>query len=132
MSHWCNKCHRIPYVGCDSDCPVFGKEYEDLANELLNGPQCSINVANLLKERAGLKLHCAEYKRKYKALDRILHREIWYRIDGIKVQYPMIAGRLQRAETEKDRIEMQTILRCLSKEKENLQNIYDMCREVSK
>jgi hypothetical protein len=132
MSQWCNKCHRVPYVGCDSSCPVFGKEYEDLANELLNGPQYSINVVNLLKERAGLKLHCAEYKRKYKALDRILHREIWYRIDGIKVQYPMIAGRLQRAETEKDRIEMQTILRCLSKEKENLQNIYDMCREVSK
>lgn len=132
MSHWCNKCHRIPYVGCDSSCPVFGKEYEDLANELLNGPQYSINVVNLLKERAGLKLHCAEYKRKYKALSRVLHREIWYRIDGIKVQYPMVAGRLQRAETEKDRIEMQAILRCLSKEKENLQNIYDMCREVGK
>ena len=87
---------------------------------------------NLLKERAGLKLHCAEYKRKYKALNRILRREIWYRIDGIKVQYPMIAGRLQRTTDEKERLEMQTILRCLSKERANLQSIYDMCREVSK
>ena len=87
---------------------------------------------NLLKERAGLKLHCAEYKRKYKALDRVLHREVWYRIEGIKVQYSMIADRLSRATDEKERLEMQTILRCLSKERENLQNIYDMCKEVSK
>ena len=87
---------------------------------------------NLLKERAGLKLHCAEYKRKYKALNRVLHREVWYRIEGIKVQYSMIAGRLSRATDEKERLEMQTILRCLSKERANLQNVYDMCKEVSK
>lgn len=33
MSHWCNKCHRIPYTGCDSKCPVFGLEYEDVAKK---------------------------------------------------------------------------------------------------
>lgn len=34
MSHWCNKCHRVPYDGCDLECPVFGLEYEDLAKKL--------------------------------------------------------------------------------------------------
>ena len=34
MSHWCNKCRRVPYNGCDLECPVFGLEYEDLAKKL--------------------------------------------------------------------------------------------------
>lgn len=89
-------------------------------------------TAALLKERAGLKLHCAEYKRKYKSLSRILHREIWFRIDGIKVQYGLLAGRLSRSESDIEKAEIRMALRCLSNERAELQRIYDMCKEVTK
>lgn len=131
MSHWCNKCHRIPYVGCDSSCPVFGKEYEDLANELLNGPQYSINVANLLKERAGLKLHCAEYKRKYKALRKLVG-QLYLRIDGLKVQYRSFIRRRNEANDGEERAIFDALIKYNQAEREELQNIYDKCREVTK
>ena len=35
MSHWCNNCKRTPYEGCNDTCPVFGLEYEDLAERYL-------------------------------------------------------------------------------------------------
>lgn len=90
------------------------------------------DTENLLKERAGLKLHCAEYKRKYKAFKRILIREVCYRIEGIKVQYPLFSRRLREAKSPQDKAEICAILKCLSKERENLQNIYDRCMEVLK
>ena len=131
MSHWCNKCHRIPYVGCDSNCPIFGKGYEDLANELLNGPQYSINVVNLLKERAGLKLHCAEYKRKYKALKRLVG-QLYRRIDGLKVQYGLFIRRRNEANDGEERAIFDALIKYNQSEREELQNIYDKYREVTK
>lgn len=35
MSHWCNNCNRIPYEGCDDKCPVFGLDFEELAERYL-------------------------------------------------------------------------------------------------
>ena len=35
MSKWCNTCHRNELTGvwqsCNADCPVFGKDFEELA-----------------------------------------------------------------------------------------------------
>lgn len=35
MSNWCEKCMRTPYVGCDDKCPVFGLDFEELAERYL-------------------------------------------------------------------------------------------------
>lgn len=39
MSQWCSYCKRIPYDGCDSSCPVFGKSYGELAEAVLKNAQ---------------------------------------------------------------------------------------------
>ena len=36
MSKWCNRCTRDPYEGCDKDCPIFGLDFEDLAEKYFN------------------------------------------------------------------------------------------------
>lgn len=36
MSKWCNRCTRTPYRSCDSDCPIFGLDFEDLADKYFN------------------------------------------------------------------------------------------------
>lgn len=33
MSKWCDKCRREPYHGCDSDCPIFGCNFDKLAEK---------------------------------------------------------------------------------------------------
>lgn len=33
MSKWCDVCHREPYRGCDSSCPIFGLSLEELAKK---------------------------------------------------------------------------------------------------
>lgn len=39
MSKWCNTCHRNEITGewksCDKSCPVFGKEFDELAREMI-------------------------------------------------------------------------------------------------
>lgn len=35
MSNWCEKCMRTPYEGCDDKCPVFGLDFEELAERYL-------------------------------------------------------------------------------------------------
>ena len=35
MSKWCFQCKREPYIGCDSNCPVFGCDFEALAEKCL-------------------------------------------------------------------------------------------------
>ena len=39
MSQWCNDCHRNIMIGrwrsCESDCPVFGLYFEDLAKKVV-------------------------------------------------------------------------------------------------
>ena len=86
---------------------------------------------NLLKERAGLKLHCAEYKRKYKALNRMFG-EIYLYIECLKVPYGIMLRR--RAETNDDveREILTTLIKQNQSTREELQKIYDKAREVSK
>ncbi len=35
MSKWCEKCARTLYEGCDNKCPVFGLDFEELAERYL-------------------------------------------------------------------------------------------------
>ena len=39
MSKWCDICHRNEFTGewksCDSSCPVFGKDFKELAREII-------------------------------------------------------------------------------------------------
>ena len=35
MSKWCDTCVREPYDGCNGDCPVCGKDFEELAKTVL-------------------------------------------------------------------------------------------------
>lgn len=35
MSKWCNTCHREPYEGCQSNCPIFGLDFDELAKKHL-------------------------------------------------------------------------------------------------
>ena len=47
MSQWCSDCKREPYRGCTPDCPIFGLDYEELAEkyfELLNGNTKEIDI----------------------------------------------------------------------------------------
>lgn len=39
MSHWCSKCKRTPYVGCDSSCPAFGYDEMEADQRLAAGPK---------------------------------------------------------------------------------------------
>lgn len=86
---------------------------------------------NLLKERAGLKLHCAEYKRKYKALNRILGK-IYLHIDGLKVQYGIMLRRRTDTNDDVQREVLTALIKQNQYTREELQNIYDKAREVSK
>ena len=33
MANWCYECARKPYVGCDAECPIFGKHLEEVAED---------------------------------------------------------------------------------------------------
>lgn len=33
MANWCYECARKPYIGCDAECPIFGKHLEDVAED---------------------------------------------------------------------------------------------------
>ena len=85
---------------------------------------------NLLKERAGLKLHCAEYKRKYKALRKSLG-EIYLYIESLKVPYGIMLRR--RSEANNDEREILTaLIKQNQSTREELQKIYDKAREITK
>ena len=86
---------------------------------------------NLLKERAGLKLHCAEYKRKYKALSRMFS-EIYLHIEGLKVQYGIMLRRRNEASSDVEREVLTALIKQNQSVREELQKIYDKAREVSK
>lgn len=89
------------------------------------------DMENLLKERAGLKLHCAEYKRKYKALQKALVR-LHYHIDGRRVQYGILLRRRRDSDNRDEQALLTALINQNQLEREELQNIYDMCEEVSK
>ena len=89
-------------------------------------------IVKLLKERAGLKMHCAEYKRKYKALNRILRGELFLKIEGLKTQQSMVMNRLRRESDNTQREMLQTYLKHISSTRSDLEYIYKLCVEVSK
>lgn len=89
------------------------------------------NMENLLKERAGLKMHCAEYKRKYQALNRNLGR-LHLHIEGRRVQYGLFLRRRKESVDSKEVEILSALIKQNQSEREELQKIYDMCMEVRK
>lgn len=59
MSKWCEKCKREPYIGCDDSCPVFGLNFEELAEKyLIDKTNKEINPMQFVGEFArGLVIH---------------------------------------------------------------------------
>ena len=45
MSQWCNECNRSPYTSCDRSCPIFGLDFEGLAEKHIK----AINKLKYLK-----------------------------------------------------------------------------------
>lgn len=86
---------------------------------------------NLLKERAGLKLHCAEYKRKYKAL-RNGFGEIYLYIEALKVPYGIMLRRTKETNSDVEREVLTALIKQNQSVREELQKIYDKAKEVSK
>lgn len=86
---------------------------------------------NLLKERAGLKLHCAEYKRKYKALRKSLS-EIYLYIESLKVPYGIMLRRRSEANNDVEREILTALIKQNQSTREELQKIYDKAREITK
>lgn len=91
-----------------------------------------LGIVELLKERAGLKLHCAEYKRKYKALNRILRRELFYVIEGLKTRRRTLVFRLSRESDHTQRELINSALEQTSSMLKNLERIYELCEEATK
>lgn len=86
---------------------------------------------NLLKERAGLKLHCAEYKRKYKSLNRMFG-EIYLYIEALKVPYGIMLRRRKETSSDVEREVLTALIKQNQSVREELQKIYDKAREASK
>ena len=91
-----------------------------------------LGIVELLKERSGLKLHCAEYKRKYKALNRILRRELFYVIEGLKTRHRTLVFRLSRESDSTQRELINSALKQTSSMLKELERIYELCVEVIK
>lgn len=90
------------------------------------------DIIKLCKEKEGLKVGYEKYKRKYKAIRNILHRKLYFKIDGLKIQRNHFMMRLKDSTNTEERREIQAILRVISKEIEDLELIYEMCVEVGK
>lgn len=88
-------------------------------------------ILALVKENAGLKLGYTKYKRKYKAISRVPHRKAWLRIEGLKVQYVHLAGRLDRA-TPEEKQALVAVMQHITKERKELEDLYEMCVELGK
>ena len=86
----------------------------------------------ILKENAGLKLGYENYKRKYRAINRILQRKLWLKIEGFKTQYVHLATRLQHVESEAERETIRAVMQFITKERAELEVIYELCIEASK
>lgn len=91
-----------------------------------------LGIVELLKERSGLKLHCAEYKRKYKALNRILRRELFYVIEGLKTRRSTLAFRLSLNPDGTQRELIESALEQTSSMIKDLERIYELCLEATK
>ena len=89
-------------------------------------------IIALIKENEGLKLKYFKYKRKFKALNRILRGGLYSKIDGLGYTRVQLMHRIN-AETDADeRRRLQGALNFATKERQELQAIYDMCVEAIK
>lgn len=91
------------------------------------------DIISIMKEKENLKLQYHNYKRKYKALNRVLRGKLYYRIQYLKSLYVNYAERLRRDDTPPEVKEsIRVMLKFISQEKQELEAIYEMCVEVSK
>jgi hypothetical protein len=90
------------------------------------------DILKLCKEKEGLKVGYEKYKRKYKSIRNILHRKLYFKIDGLKIQRNHFMFRLKESTDTAERREIQAILRVISNEINDLELIYEMCVEVGK
>lgn len=89
-------------------------------------------IIKLCREKEGLKLGYEKYKRKYKAMNNILQNKLYYKILGLKVQEGQLLHRLSYLHSEEERKTTQALLNFVTREKEELETIYEMCLEVKK
>lgn len=111
------------------ECAKANKQRLHLSNGIVL--DFTEDAENRLKERDGLKRHCAEYKRKYKALDRVLVRLLYY-IEGQRVQYGILLRRRRETENGEEIAVLSALIKQNQSMREELQSIYDMCVEVRK
>ena len=89
-------------------------------------------IIRIIKENAGLKLGYENYKRKYRTINRILQNKLWFKIEGFKTTYVHLAVRLQHVESESEREAIRAVMQFITKERSELESIYELCREASK
>lgn len=87
---------------------------------------------SLLKENGGLRLNLYKYKRKYKALNRILRGKLHEKIQWCGTLRMSYMKRLNRAETDEEKKALRALVELLRCEKAELQTIYEMCIEATK
>ena len=89
-------------------------------------------ILSVLKENAGLKLNYYKYKRKYKALNRILRGGLYLKIQGCKSLRMSYVNRRSRANTDEEKKALSALINFIQDEKTDLERIYDMCIEAIK
>ena len=87
---------------------------------------------SLLKENAGLRLNLYKYKRKYKALNRILRGGLYRRIQWCNSLAESYMKRLNRADTDEEKKTLRALINLIRDEKSDLEKIYEMCIEAIK
>ena len=89
-------------------------------------------LLELMKEKEGLKVNLNKYKRKYKAISNFLHRDLYFKIEGLKVQFVQCSERIAYAKTPEEKAQLQGHLRFISQERADLQKLYDLCCELER
>ena len=87
---------------------------------------------SLLKENAGLRLNLYKYKRKYKALNRILCGGLCNKIHECKSLIVSFTKRGNRAEAYEEKKICDALIRHIQGDKADLERIYEMCVEAIK
>ena len=87
---------------------------------------------SLLKENAGLRLNLYKYKRKYKALNRIMRGGLYNKIRECGSLMVSFTKRKNRTEAEEEKKVCDALIRHIQQEKIDLERIYEMCIEATK
>lgn len=91
------------------------------------------DLISIMKEKESLKLQYHNYKRKYKALNRVLRGKLYLRITYLKSLYVNYAERLRRnTDSPEVKDSIRVMMKFISEEKQELEAIYEMCLEVTK